>query len=141
MFLLAVLFNLTITGFSYRQMFTFKWQLNCRILVDCHNIWWPHWPNAWTQWMPTIDKLKLSFKGNAWRCLTTLDCTSKSNPAFSTNLNHNFVQYFGLLSVKKSTFAWTAWPDCKSIAIALISVSPNFIWTWKLCFAIFPVYE
>ena len=43
---------------------------------------------------------------------------------------YNLVQYFGFLSVKKSTLALTALPVLRSTAVAIISVSPNFIWTW-----------
>ena len=42
---------------------------------------------------------------------------------------YNLVQYFGFLSVKKSTLALTALPVLRSTAVAIISVSPNFIWT------------
>ena len=45
------------------------------------------------------------------------------------HLVYNLVQYFGFLSVKKSTLALTALPVLKSTAVAMISVSPNFIWT------------
>ena len=44
-------------------------------------------------------------------------------------LSYNLVQYFGFLSVKKSTLALTALPVLRSTAVAMISVSPNFIWT------------
>ena len=47
-------------------------------------------------------------------------------------LTYNLVQYFGFLSVKKSTLALTALPVLRSTAVAMISVSPNFIWTYEL---------
>ena len=47
----------------------------------------------------------------------------------SVDIFYNFVQYLGFLSVKKSTLALTALPELRSTAVAMISVSPNFIST------------
>ena len=47
----------------------------------------------------------------------------------SVDILYNFVQYLGFLSVKKSTLALTALPELRSTAVAMISVSPNFIST------------
>ena len=95
---------------------------------NCSSIWsWccPHWPHACLYWWTTTyieNSQKL-----LWDVYLNWIALTMSNHL--TNLNHNLVQYFGFLSVKKSTFTWTSWPDCRSIAVALISVSPNFIWT------------
>ena len=48
---------------------------------------------------------------------------------FYKSYGHNLVLNFGFLSVKKSTLTLTALPEVKSTAVAMISVSPNFICT------------